>query len=782
MVRAGQIQSKKSEILEMAITRLIAVTLNLIFLLGCSNQQPSPTKEAGRQDGTARMAAELSAIYEKAIANPTPYFQLNRKRAELLRAQIRQLTGEEALIYRFRLAGELLQAGQSKEAILELEQIIQTISAGHVVITADNKPLFDELALAYLRLAEQENCIEGHSGEACILPIVGAGVHTRQSATRRAIDLYENLLRRFPGDLGSRWLLNIAYMAVGAYPESVPERFLIEGLTPRPNSSFPRFSNIATDLGVAVNGLAGGLSIEDFNGDGHLDLFMTSYGLNDPISFFLADGQGGYIDHTIAAGLKGLVSGLNTVHADYDNDGDADIFILRGAWLAEAGAHPNSLLRNNGDGTFEDVTHASGLLSYHPTQTAAWADFNLDGHIDLFIGNESNTQWQNVFTQNRQGAGHAHPSELYVNNGDGTFTEIASKVGIDLNSFVKAVIWGDVNNDGLPDLFASVLGEPNRLYLNRGGTSIEDWSFEEQAAKAGVQAPLFSFPAWFWDFDNDGWEDLFVSGYDLRNLAQLHDDVAREYLGLSTQAELPRLFRNNGDGAFLDVTRTAGLDKVLFSMGANFGDLDNDGWLDFYVGTGAPNLRSIIPNRMFRCVAAQRFEEVTFEGGFGHIQKGHALAFADLDRDGDQDIYAVMGGAVEGDVFPNVLFENPDGWHKNNWVTFELEGKTANRSAIGARLELIAEQPGGRSRKITRTVGTGGSFGAGSLQQEIGLGQAIQIQHLRIIWPNAQRTTETYRELAPNRVYHIVEGEGPKVLDRPPVPFRKASGSTHSAH
>jgi hypothetical protein len=160
------------------LTRLIAVTLNLILLLGCSNQQPSPPKEVGRADGTARMASELSAIYEKAMANPAPYFQLNRKRAELLRAQVRQLTGEEALIYRFRLAGELLQAGQTQEAILELEQIIQTISAGHVVITADNKPLFDELALAYLRLAEQENCIEGHSGEACILPIVGAGVHT----------------------------------------------------------------------------------------------------------------------------------------------------------------------------------------------------------------------------------------------------------------------------------------------------------------------------------------------------------------------------------------------------------------------------------------------------------------------------------------------------------------------------------------------------------------------------------------------------------------------------
>ncbi len=103
--------------------------------------------------------------------------------------------------------------------------------------------------------------------------------------------------------------------------------------------------------------------------------------------------------------------------------------VLRGAWLADAGAHPNSLLHNNGDGTFTDVTHTSGILSYHPTQTASWADFNLDGYLDLFIGNESNSKWQDIFAKNRVGEGQPHPSELYLNNGDGTFTEISKKWG-----------------------------------------------------------------------------------------------------------------------------------------------------------------------------------------------------------------------------------------------------------------------------------------------------------------------------------------------------------------
>src|SRR5439155_19717518 len=173
-------------------------------------------------------------------------------------------------------------------------------------------------------------------------------------------------------------------------------------------------------------------------------------------------------------------------------------------------------------GTFEDVPFAAGLGGLHPTHTAAWADFNLDGYLDLFVGNESGT-----------GLGwSSHPSELFLNNHDGTFTDVAKKVGIDLDAFVKGVTWGDINNDGLPDLFVSIFGGPNRLYVNRGGRggSIDSWRFEDVSAKAGIQLPYMSFPAWFWDYDNDGWEDLLVLSYD--NRVPLHDAVGREYLGL----------------------------------------------------------------------------------------------------------------------------------------------------------------------------------------------------------------------------------------------------------
>ena len=751
----------------LAIYSLILL-LFFIFLSGCNTKQKSDD-----------MRKELSTIYSEAMLNPKSYYHMNKARINWMKDKAQYLPRHKLMTHRFYLSQEFLRAGQSEEAISELESILSDIGSRTDKVNNSNKVLIDELALAYLRYGEQLNCIENHTGNSCIMPIEGSGIQLNIESTEKAIDLYLKILKSYPNEIGYKWLLNIAYMAIGTYPNEVPKQFLIKGLEGNLLAEMPRFENIANELGVAINGISGGLNVEDFNRDGHLDLFMTSYGLNDPVHFFLADGNGGYIDFTSQSGLDGIVSGLNSIHADYDNDGFADILVLRGAWLADAGAHPNSLLHNNGDGTFTDVTHTSGILSYHPTQAASWADFNLDGYLDLFIGNESNSKWQDIFAKNRVGEGQPHPSELYLNNGDGTFTEISKKVGIEPEGFIKGAVWGDINNDGFPDLFISIIGSPNKLYINRGGTSIENWNFEERALMAGVDKPLFSFPAWFWDFDNDGWEDLLVLPYDFSQFNNLTNDVASEYMGLPFQSEIPRLYKNNRDETFIDVTEQTQLNKALYSMGCNFGDLDNDGWLDFYVGTGSPDLRSIVPNRMFKSVNGRSFNDITFNIGMGHTQKGHAIAFADLDRDGDQDVYAVMGGAVEGDVFPNALFENPSNHNENSWITLELEGKTANRSSIGARIEVIVKQKNGKSRKIMRTVGTGGSFGAGSLQSEIGLGKAKEIKHLKIRWPNADNLTEIYTNLSINKFYRIVEGEKPRVLDRTYIPFRKSSGIEH---
>lgn len=599
------------------------------------------------------MADTLAAFYQRAVATPQSNPFLNRERADAIQRELALRAGTFDPEGQYLLAQERLAGGQTREAIALFESTIGPKAMNSKRIEPQAKILFDFLALSWLRLGEQENCRVNPAANVCILPLAGGAKHQLQEGARKAISVYKALLYNFPDDLGSRWLINIAYMAIGGYPDSVPAPYLIRGIMPKADATFPLFQNVAPLVGVSVDGLSGGLAVEDFNRHGHLDLFLTSWGLNDPVKLLMSDGKGGYVDRTSAAGLDGIVGGLNVTHADYDNDGFSDLFIMRGAWLGNSGKYPNSLLHNRGDGTFEDVTFAAGMYSLHPTPTAAWADFNLDGYLDLFVGNESNPSM-----------GASDPSELFLNNGNGTFREVSQAVGMHIDAYVKGATWGDINNDGLPDLYVSLLTGANKLFVNKGGTSIDNWHFEEQASAAGVEKPYASFGTWFWDFNQDGWDDLLVFSYDIKKSGLLHDAVAQEYLGIkntsNTRIESSRLYQNNRDGTFRDITAQVGLeDKVIFAMGSNFGDLDNDGWLDFYIGTGNPDLRSVIPNRMFRDVNGQKLEEVTLEGGFGHIQKGHGTAFVDLDRDGDNDVYMVMGGAYQGDRAMNVLFENP---------------------------------------------------------------------------------------------------------------------------
>ena len=694
------------------------IVLLALALAGCA-ADPYQTP------GTQRMAEQLAALATHANAEDNIY--LSQHRVDWLRRQPAPEDPVQQLSQQVELAKELLRAGSSAEAATLFEQV-RGQAAAHRFRT---KPSLEEMiALAYLRLGEQQNCIDEHNLASCLLPIAAEGVHKVQDGSRAAIAYYRTILEKMPYDLTSRWLLNIAYMTIGEYPHQVPAAHLIPPAAFVSDADIGHFPDRAPALGLDVLGLAGGGIMEDFDNDGFLDIMATSWGLNDPLRYFRNQGDGTFADATKAAGLTGLVGGLNAVQADFDNDGFADVLILRGGWFGADGLHPNSLLRNQGDGTFADVTEAAGLLTLHPTQTAAWADFDNDGWLDLFVGNESSAQ-------------EHHPCELFRNQGDGTFVDVAAEVGLDVEGFVKGVAWGDIDNDRRPDLYISRLGQPNLLFHNDGPDADGRWRFSDITARAGVSQPTFSFPVWFWDYDNDGFLDLSVSGYKADA-----GDVAADYMGLPHKGEPPRLYRNQGDGTFVDMARQTHSDKVLYTMGCNFGDLDNDGFLDFYAGTGDPDYRSLMPNRMFRNAAGQRFEDVTTSGGFGHLQKGHGVAFGDIDNDGDQDIYAVVGGAYSGDVYTNVLFENPG--HGNHWITLKLEGTKSNRAGIGTRIQARTE-----TRTIHILAGTGASFGASTLQQEIGLGKAEVLDALTLHWPSG--TVQTFTNVPVNEVYRVRE-------------------------
>jgi hypothetical protein len=691
-------------------------------------------------ESTRKMAALLAKITREADPLLNPF--RNAEQAALLREMLAKATDpQQVLQIRTRLAWQLLDSGEPEGALKQYELVKQRMLEDKVPAEEQREPEWLTFqALCYLRVGELENCVGNHNSQSCMFPIQGGGVHTLQSGSRGAVGILTELLGKYPGDLRARWLLNIAYMTLGEYPARVPPEWLLDPKLFASDCDIGHFPDIAGSVGLDLDGLAGGVVLEDFDNDGFLDIMLSSWGVHNQLRLFRSNGDGTFTERTAQAGLMGLTGGLNMIHCDYNNDGFMDVLVLRGAWLGTEGRYPCSLLRNNGDFTFTDVTEEAGLLRFHPTQTAVWFDYNNDGWLDLFIANES------------KASDDRNPCELFRNNGDGTFTECAVEHGVNLVGFFKGVVSADYNNDGRPDLFLSRLDGQKILLRNDGPAGADrsaraPWRFTDVAAAAGVTEPPSTFTCWFFDYNNDGWPDLFVSGYAIQDVG----DIAADYLGLPYSGQRAKLYRNNGDGTFTDASRECGLDKMLLTMGANFGDLDNDGWLDFYVGTGNPDLSVLIPNRMFRNDGGRRFQDVTTSGGFGQLQKGHAVAFADINNSGTQDVYAVIGGAVESDHAHNQLFRNPG--HGNNWLKLKLEGVRTNRAAIGARVKVVVEG----ERAIHRTVGSGGSFGSTTLRQEIGLGGARTIERVEIFWP-VSGVTQVVTGLEVNNLYHVREG------------------------
>lgn len=722
---------------------------------------------SGQPASTRRMIERLTELDGDVDPSTTMFFP--DKAVKFFEARIAATTDtNELLRLKMPYALALLNNGQTEQSLREMDAFASTLARQGLQLKPEEQAkLLETKAIAFLRLAEQANCLTNHNADSCLLPIRNGGVHTDPRGSTAAIRVLEELLQTAPSPFAV-WLLNIAHMTLGNYPDAVPPQWRVPAQVFDSAYDIKRFADVAGPLGLDVDDLSGGVVMEDFDRDGFLDLMVSGSGLKSPLRYFRNVGDGTFTELTDAAGLPGLMGGLNLIHGDYDNDGLADVLVLRGGWLGKDGRFPNSLLRNNGDHTFTDVTEAAGLLSFHSTQTAVWFDYDSDGWLDIFVGNES------VAGSNED------PCELFRNNGDGTFTECAAANGVALVDWVKAVTSGDFNNDGRPDLYISSLVGPNRLLRNdgparAGGAPGSGWRFTDVAAAAGVLEPLKSFPCWFFDYDNDGWLDLFVTGYSIRNAG----DILADYLGARHQGERARLYHNNRDGTFSDVTVAAGLHRILHAMGSNFGDLDNDGWLDFYLGTGDPSLGTLVPNLMFRNDGQGRFQDVTTAGGFGQLQKGHGIAFGDLNHDGAQDIYSVVGGAFTGDHYHNQLFANPG--HGNHWIKLQLEGVQTNRPAIGARVKVIVATPEGE-RAIHRVVSSGGSFGAASFRREIGLGAHPGKIRVEIFWPKTGQT-QVIEGLAPDRCYAIREGEPAAreiALGSFPWPAASATPGAHS--
>jgi hypothetical protein len=665
----------------------------------------------------------------------------------------------------FRKANALLEAGREQEAVFVFDKIATYVKD----IAQSRKFAVPALALAYMRLAERNNCINNHSAESCIMPIQGKGIHKDKTPSEKAIALFEASLKEDPGNLDSRWLLNMAYMLTGGYPAKVPKAYLIAGLDAQSKINVSPFKDIAADLNIDVKNRSGGIIVDDFNNDGNLDIMSSAWDLSDPMHYFKNNGDGTFTDISGISGISKFKGGLNITQTDYNNDGWLDIFILRGAWQGQLVGleQPNSLIRNNGDGTFTDVTYQAGIFSEHPTQTATWNDFNNDGWLDVFIGNES------------MSPDHPHPCELFINNKNGTFTDVAPLIGLKVTGYAKAVASGDYDNDGWADIFVSTLGGP-KVLLHNEGVKGQNPSFKIVSDAAGFSNSEYrSFPTWFFDYNNDGFLDIFMCNYEFERALSFY--AAKEAITPSADlAGKVMLFMNNKNGTFTNATSTMDVNQTAFSMGANFGDIDNDGFLDFYLGTGNPSYQSIIPNKMYKNVEGKNFVDVTNAARVGQLQKGHGVSFADIDNNGTQDIATDLGGAFLGDAYNTALYYNP-GDANNNWIGLKLEGTTSNKQSIGAKITVTVTE-NGKQRMMYKELNSGGSFGCSPLRQSIGIGTAKIIDEIKITWP-VSGITQLYKNITPNHFLKITEGkQEAEPLPVKPITFKAAAQGMQHMH
>lgn len=717
--------------------RILAGAAALLILssasAGAQNQQRSAHQ---------RMRDLLAEIDEREPFGTQYVLAVNRQRQ-----RVRDLPHQVGLMQQTamiqRLAEAELRAARPAAAFEHLDEVARTVA----LLTASKRLRLTLMSrfwtgAFFLRQAMIGNCRGAEASARCTLPIREGEAYPEQDALRDAIEnltAVVNLTQpEAPEHMAGQWLLNVAYMLGGSYPEGVPRQHRID---PRylagPAPTIPPFEDVSADMGVDTVSTGGGVAADDFDGDGWIDMLLSSADLSDNVQYLRNNGDGSFEDITFAAGLEGITGGVSLTHADYDNDGDLDVFIVRGGWLGELGRHPNSLLRNNGDSTFTDVTLDVGLGDEHyPSAAAAWADYDGDGDLDLYVANDSTGE-------------NGWHSQLFRNRGDGTFEEVGGAAGVGSPGQAVGAAWGDYDDDGDPDLYVSYFRGPNRLYRNDGGV------FTDVAKELGVADPRHSYTVWFWDVDNDDDLDLLVSSY--RTPQTAIPDLwyyAASLLGRNQLGDTPRLYLNDGEGGFLDATESYGLARVTLATGANFGDLDNDGFLDFYVATGYPGIEAVIPNLMYKNRAGRGFQDITWAGGFGHLQNGQAVVFADYDNDGDQDVYTRMGGLLPRDRFRDAFYRNPG--FGRNWLAVELRGQRSNRFGVGAVVRAQFRD-GGIDRTLHRVVGRTGSYGANPHRLHLGLGAAERLERLEVFWP-ATGERQVFRSVAVNQRILITEG------------------------
>ena len=447
---------------------------------------------------------------------------------------------------------------------------------------------------------------------------------------------------------------------LGGYPPGTPRERCVEMATGYVPTAL-RYRDVAEEIGLDKTSGGRGTAVFDIDGDGELDVIISA--VSGGCSVYRNNGDGTFRDASVGSGLDACVNSWGISAGDFDNDGRTDLFVTRLGYFDGQAA----LYHNNGDGTFTDVTREAGVSSWAPGFTAGWVDFDLDGRLDLFVPSNLG----GVFHRSKR-------HRLFHNNGDGTFTDVTLDAGMTTWGPAVGATWGDYDNDGYPDLFLSSAFGRSQLFHNNGNGTFTDVSVE-----AGIDRPCFGMVTFFCDYDNDGWLDL------VQYLWCSNDDMIHSlrHGQASPEGQPLRIYRNNRDGTFTFVNEELGIRECWGSMSGNAADLDNDGRLDLVLGNGGPQMDRSDP-LVVLANDGRQFRNVTFAAGLPATGKAHGANAADLHGDGRMSIIAASGGMYPGELLTTSVFR-PETL-AGNYLNVRLKGVKSNRDAIGARLKLTA--------------------------------------------------------------------------------------------
>lgn len=516
--------------------------------------------------------------------------------------------------------------------------------------------------------------------------------------------------------------------------------------------SHVRFENVAAEAGLIftldnhatarkhlIETMAGGVAVFDYNGDSLPDVFFTNGAAIPELvksdekflnSLFRNEGGWSFRDVTSEAGVGGVGYSMGVASADFDNDGDIDLFV--------AGVFRNLLYRNEGDGSFKEVAASSGIASDRWSVAAGWFDYDRDGLLDLFVVNYS--EWsvdENRFCGDRVAnlRVYCHPkyftpvaNRLYRNLGGGRFEDVSAAAGIDAHKGRgMSVVFADYDADGFPDAFVTNDNLPNFLFRNLGGGAFEEDALLGGAALLDHGKPVASMGADFRDYDNDGRPDIHVT---------------------ALSGETFPLFRNEGAGFFSDATFSSQVAKAIGDKAGwcnGLVDFDNDGDKDIFTANSHVNdlvertesyryeqTNSLLVND------GGRFSDRSAAAGFTAAAAHRGCGFGDFDNDGLMDIVVSSLNA------PAELWRNTTAT-ENHWVRFKLVGRTGNRDGFGARVRV-----GGQWNEAGSAVGYASSSHTGV---HFGLGAAATLEEAEILWPSGVR--QVLHDIAVDRVVTV---------------------------